>query len=514
MLEHRSIPEGLGSPMRQSYVAVLLIAYKLYKLLIRQLFPFILIFLFGGGSSNKRSFLFYTIIAVAVLGFIFSIIAFLKYYFWLEDGKLIIHSGVFKKTKTEIPFDRIQSVNFEQNVIHRAFNVVMLNMDTAGSAGTELQINALNRETAQQISDYIIAQSSVNQAQSDGSSEEKEIAEKKKEIFHLPIAQLLKVGITENHLRSGGIIILFFIWIFDNLREVGIDIEAKIEEQFQVQMQEGDISFTEVIQTGLFLVVSLILLFIIVSFLISLVRTVLIYYNLKMLRLADGFVVISGLLNRKEHAAKDSKIQVFSWSQNLLQKWSKIYEVGMKQASSVAAMKKSHIRVKGLEWENVRDTQAYLFKDTLTELSEMPLYGVHKYYRFKRVYYWSIFLLPVIFGSYYSGAMKFLVGASLFYIYGLVSSFLSYRKKKWGISDNALVVRGGVFGHSASMMEIYKVQNVRKRSTPFQRRRSLATLDVFSASGKISLPEISDQLATDMQNYIAYKVESSRKSWM
>ena len=186
----------------------------------------------------------------------------------------------------------------------------------------------------------------------------------------------------------------------------------------------------------------------------------------------------------------------------------------MKQASSVAAMKKSHIRVKGLEWENVRDTQAYLFKDTLTELSEMPLYSVHKYYRFKRVYYWSIFLLPVIFGSYYSGAMKFLVGASLFYIYGLVSSFLSYRKKKWGISDNALVVRGGVFGHSASMMELYKVQNVRKRSTPFQRRRSLATLDVFSASGKISLPEISDQLATDMQNYIAYKVESSRKSWM
>ena len=502
--EGRSIPEGLGNPMRQSFVAILLIAYKLYKVLIRQLFPFIIIFLFGGGSSNKRDFLFYTIIVLAIVGFIYSIIAFLKYYFWLEDGKLIINKGVFKKTKTEIPFDRIQSVNFEQNVIHRAFNVVMLNMDTAGSAGAELQINALNRDIAKQISDHIIAQrqklSSVKSA-----SSQQAITQEKKMIFHLPIGQLLKVGVTENHLKSGGIIILFFIWIWDNLNEVGVDVQEKFEEH---------VSVSEVIQTGLIVFMVLFALFVLVAFLISLIRTVLIYYDLKMLRLQDGFVIISGLLNRKEHAAKDSKIQVFSWSQNLLQKWSKIYEVGMKQASSVAAAKKSHIRVKGLDWDNVKDTQAYLFKDTLFELDEMQLYGVNKYYRFKQIYYWSLFLLPVIIGTFYVGQTKFLLGASLLYIYGLVSSFLAYKKKRWGASENVLILRGGVFGHSASIMELYKIQNVKKRSTPFQRRRSLATLDVYSASGRISIPDISDQQATDLQNYIAYKIESSHKSWM
>ncbi len=502
--DRRSIPEGLGNPMRQSFVAILLIAYKLYKVLIRQLFPFIIIFLFGGGSSNKRDFLFYTIIVLAIVGFIYSIIAFLKYYFWLEDGKLIINKGVFKKTKTEIPFDRIQSVNFEQNVIHRAFNVVMLNMDTAGSAGAELQINALNRDTAKQISDHIIAQRQITERRNDESLQQ-ENTQKKKLIFNLPIGQLLKVGITENHLRSGGIIILFFFWIWDNLNEVGVDVQEKFEEH---------VSVTEVIQTGLIVFMVLFVLFILVAFLISLIRTVLIYYDLKMLRLQDGFVIISGLLNRKEHAAKDSKIQVFSWSQNLLQKWTNIYEVGMKQASSVAATKKSHIRIKGLEWFNVKAAQAYLFRDTLKELEEMPLFAVHKYYRFKQLYYWSLFLLPFIVGSFYLGEIKFLLGFSALYIYGLTSSMLSYSKKKWGISPNALIVRGGVFGHNASMMELYKIQNVKKRSTPFQRRRSLATLDVYSASGRISIPEISEQQATALQNYIAYRVENSQKSWM
>jgi len=102
-------------PQRQSYVAILLIAYKLYKVLLRQLFPFLVIFLFGNKLKKASDSIFYIIIAVAVLGGIYSIISFFKYYFFLKENKLVIQKGVFKKSTTEIPFDRIQSINFEQN---------------------------------------------------------------------------------------------------------------------------------------------------------------------------------------------------------------------------------------------------------------------------------------------------------------------------------------------------------------------------------------------------------------
>lgn len=109
--------------MRQSYAAILLIAYRLYKVLVRQLFPFILI-LFFGNKETTSSFIMYAIIIIAVIGFFYSVVAFFKYYFYLEDDKLVVLKGVFKKTKLEIPFDRIQSINFEQNLIHRMLSLI------------------------------------------------------------------------------------------------------------------------------------------------------------------------------------------------------------------------------------------------------------------------------------------------------------------------------------------------------------------------------------------------------
>ena len=493
-----------SQPMRQSYAAIILIAYRLYKILIRNLFPFILVFLFGGSLKEGGSII-YLISAVAILGAIYSVISFFKYYFYLEDGNLIVQKGVLKRSMLEIPFDRIQSINFEQNVLHRVFNVVKLNMDTAGSSGSELQLNALNHDMASALSNYILSHKTNSSKQESLQEGNVSTSVGKKIIFNLTIPQLLKVGITANHLRSGALIIFFFLWIGENLRDIGLDVEEKMEDYVPV---------AEAMSNSLIIVSIGLILFMMIAFVISLVRTVLKYYDLNMYRIGDGFVIESGLLNRKEHAAKDDKIQLLSWSQNLLQKWGKIFELKMKQASSVEVSDKQSIIVAGLDAEDIENTENYLFKQHKTEIDNMTLQPVDKYYRYKKFFYRSLFLWPVIGYFIYNDQYDFAIYTVVFYVILMIGAHLAFTKKRYGLSDSMVVIRGGTWGQEATMLLLHKIQNVMLTQTPFQSRRSLGSLVLFTASGSVQIPDIDYNKCREMQDYLLYKVESSKESWM
>ena len=232
-----------------------------------------------------------------------------------------------------------------------------------------------------------------------------------------------------------------------------------------------------------------------------------------MYRIGDGFIVESGLFNRREHAAKDHKIQVLSWSQNLLQKWTHIFELRLKQASSIAVDNKKSLQVAGLEWEDVQETKAYLLKAAVEELEHIDLSGVNGYYRYRHMIYWTVFCVPIIAVAVYMQNFNVVVTSIAFYIYGLISTQLSYKKKKFGVSDKLLLLRGGTFGHSATIMELFKLQNIMIRQTPFQQRRGLGSLILFSASGQLTIPDIEYDTCLSMKNTLLYKVESSNKSW-
>lgn len=494
-------------PRKQSYAAIIMIAYKMYKVLLRQLFPFLLVFLLGG-NDNKKDYLLYSVIAIGLLGTLYSIFAFFRYFFFIKDDKLIVHKGVFKKSKLEIPFDRIQSINFEQNLLHRLFNVVKLNMDTAGSAGSELQLNALDHGLATALSEHILKNREENEVAqlTDTESETSYRSDSQKSIiFNLTLGQLLKVGVTANHLRSGGIIIFFFFWIWDNIREAGLDLEDRMEDLMPT---------AEVLSASLILIGSLAVLFMMVAFIISLIRTVLKFYDLKMFRKGDGFVIESGLLNRREMAAKDIKIQLMNWSQNLLQTWANIYEMSLKQASSVAVSTDKSILVAGMDQQDIDKAGAYLFKDHWAELDAVHLLPVNSYYRYKKFFYRTLFFVPVIVGAYFWGRHNVMVAASILYVIFMIGAHLSFGKKKFGFSQAMLILTGGTWGRSATKMFLHKVQNITLSQTPFQKRRGLGSLVLYTASGSVHIPDIDHQLCLHIKNYLLYKVESSEENWM
>jgi len=64
------------------------------------------------------------------------------------------------------------------------------------------------------------------------------------------------------------------------------------------------------------------------------------------------------------------------------------------------------------------------------------------------------------------------------------------------------------------MMLIYKIQGIKIASSPFQRRRKLATLTLYGASGSMMIPDIANERALALKNYMLYKLETAREKWM
>lgn len=491
--------EEFISPTRQSIFAIVLIIQKFVKIIFTQLWPVVLIIFIGGGQSGRgRAFLGF-IIVFAVLSMLFAIASYFRYFFFIQNDELTIHKGILQTTKLNIPFDRIQSVNFQQSLLHRLFDVVKVEIDTAGSMGKELALDAISKDKAYRLRDIILQRKEeLGPISMDLENLVEPVSKQESLIFKLPIAQLLKVGITQNHLTSGGLIFGAFFWIASQLDDAGMDVEEYVQDnidKFQLP--------------GMNTVVAVIILFVVASLIISMLRTIFTYFNLRLYRTDNKYRLVSGLLTRRETSATNQKIQVMEWSHNALMKLIGFNNIRLKQASSIAVNDKKSITIPGCQMEQVQLVkQNWIGQNIDTEIDTTSV-SIHFFYRrlffsvllavgicallFKTPYfYMSIFLIPFM----------------------ALISFLSYKKRSFGITDEILLIKSGIFGRHSSLMPLHKVQSVSLRRTPYEWRRDLATVQVLSASGKLTIPFVPLVDAKKLRDYILYKVETDSRNWM
>lgn len=496
-------------PTRQSKVAILLIILKTYRILVRQALPLILLFFVGKGfSGGKGQTILIGISVFAVLGMIYSIINYFRYYFYINDDELIIESGVFKRSKLNVPFDRIQTINFEQNIIHRIFNVVRLKIDTAGSAKAEFEFHAISNEKAESLRTLLLskkkqAKNEENTLELMDSLEEKSTPVFKT-IMQLDVLDLIKAGAVENHLRSGGIILAFMWWIWSSIDEMGMHDDILNEQLEETVMSQ--------VNSGLILVGIAIVIFFLLSFIVSMVKMVITNYDLKFMRSENGFKINGGLFTKKDVSALDHKIQVVSWGDNPLKKLIGIKDLQLKQASSIVLNKKTSIKIPSCKEEHIE-----LVKNTL--YGKKALAGINYSPIDKRYFYRNGGILSLI----AIGLVTLLIyldqdpQAIFFGVAGVLIVFtfyLSFRKKRYGFNEEMLVIRGGTYGDKTELLPIYKIQSLSKQQSPYQRRNGLANLVVHTASGKVGIPYIDNGIAQNIMDEFLYRIETDRRKWM
>ncbi|MGB4850209.1 MAG: PH domain-containing protein, partial [Saprospiraceae bacterium] len=149
-------PSHIHQPQRQSPKAVFLILLKYGRIIISTIWPILLVVLINP-ASHKGIIISSIVMGVAFLSLVYSILSYLKFYFFIQDNELCVRSGVLRKKVLNVPFDRIQSIDFRQNLIHQFLNVVSVRVDTAGSKGIELELDAIDRHRAEELRETVLA---------------------------------------------------------------------------------------------------------------------------------------------------------------------------------------------------------------------------------------------------------------------------------------------------------------------------------------------------------------------
>jgi len=63
-------------------------------------------------------------------------------------------------------------------------------------------------------------------------------------------------------------------------------------------------------------------------------------------------------------------------------------------------------------------------------------------------------------------------------------------------------------------MQIHKIQGIKVKQSPFQRRKGLASIILFTAAGNLDIPYISIEQAHHLRDIVLYRVETDRRAWM
>jgi putative membrane protein len=491
---NNSLIEAFITPQKQHITGLLIILLKQYRAALSNFLP-LLLFVFIKKDASV-----YIYYGIGMFLLFYTIYAFLKYYnikYHLNHQELIYQSGVFTKKKVTIPFENIMNIDYEQNIIQQILDVAQLKVETAGSSKEEIELYALKLDTIKDIRTIIFENKNLETAHSLSSieltsenSDNFEIPVQRKLIFQLSMLNLLKSGITANHLKTGLLIIALIFSFSQRLQDWKIlgDYEEYEESIFNFM------STAKIILLFGFL-------FLLISIAVSMFRQVILYFELQFFRTADGFYVSSGLFNKKLIAVKDQKIQSVSYKQNILRKLIGMFDFNMQKIGDA----RHQINIPGMGIEQVVETISILYPDFLGRTFQFAPIS-HYYFRRAAIYmagFTLLLLTPLVWlGEYYMIALLIIIVSFL-----LLSTYLKYKKMQYAVDNNYVIVKGGRFGTSQKIIPISKIQMASITDSPYQRGKNLQSLVITDGGGTTVIPFIDQLTAQHLKEYLIYQIE-------
>lgn len=463
------LSQAFQTPSRQSSAAIFFILWKFLRSAGRYLVPILILYIFRGTPSEDSGeggrFYLYLFFGLGVIQVIASLISYWNYFFFVQGEELVIKKGFLNKTRLSIPFDRIQTVNLNQSLLHQFLNVFSVEIDTAGSAASELNLSALSKDKAEALRDYVLAQKALLIAQpeteaegGEGQADElvSEPATENRLMFQRKLQDLIKVGATQNHLQTAGLILGFGLGLLNYVDDIlGWEEGDWIEMGIDLLGLQSD-------QYFLFWIIAIPLL-LVVAFLLSLVRAVIRYYNLSFFQTKRGFKVVAGLFERREQSAVHSKIQRVRWTQNPLQKMLGYFTLRLFQASSAVVNRKQAITLPGAQEADIDQVLSLQFPGD--DFDHFEPRTISRSLVHRNMLFFGLIPVPILLGAFFSWAgwwsLAWLAWPLL--LFPLVSRY--QHRYRWSITEEMLKVKSGVIGTRFQILPLYKIQSVRDRKS-------------------------------------------------
>lgn len=476
-------------PQRQPVAGLAIVFLNTFWEVLKRLWPFLLLMLFGKEDDGVNR---YEIAALAflVITVVSAVIRFLYFRFYIEDEKLIIKSGWFKKVTKIIPLEKIQSVHIEQGPLHQVLNVVKLSIDTAGSQKAEATIDALHKTMAEALKQQLESEKAEPAQQ--------KISELKLPVIRLTPKDLFRLSISANHVEAFFILLSFVFGLYENLKDIDNNLFSRLEDLLPGQA----------VYPILFLVISILL----ITILVSTIRIFLRFYDLSVFKTVKGFQVRSGLINVKEKMAASGKIQFVSWSANWIRKLMHLWILEYHIAGGDQLKQNLKVQIPVTQDEHI-PLLVKNYHANLTITNEVFI-RIHPSFLWRRLLVYGIFPLLLIIPALWFVWQQY---ALLLLLYPVALGIIvwCFRKKfrLWAMED-VIYIRKGIFGEEKILMQWHKLQAVQLSQSIFQRRKNLASVRLLTAAGNITIPFIELSAARQLVNFALVKTEFSNRTWM
>lgn len=496
------------SEFRRQSPAGIVINYGLllYKL-VKSFWVFIPV-LFSDNIENKWEYLLFVAAGLTVLLLIVAIVQFLFFKFKIEGDQFVLNKGVIFKNKTAIPIERIQSVNFKQNILHQLVGVTQVEIQTAGAKDVEVSIKAVSKQVAQDLKSELQRTQSNAEVQSESETPEVNLIERERLVYALSFLELLKVSFSENHLRS-------FFWIVAITFSFGYQLEDIVKDwNFADKLVQFVVLNKEEIVSSLLGITVLLVVGILISVVVSFFRVVLRHFDQKVVYKKEGIEVSEGLFTRREDVLKISKIQYIVEVTNPVKKAMGIGTVKIKQAGSAKMKQKKLVELVGVKLPFMQELKSLFFLEEVTESSSV--FRPAPYFVFRmclRSFAFVCLVNVLIYFNSFSWREALLLN-SIILPFTVLLIYLKRNKTYFQFDGEKLIIGDGKISTITTIIEFYKTQNIQTVQSVIQKRRGVATIKIQTASGVVKLPCLHQTDAILIQKKIIQKVENSSRDWI
>ena len=442
-------PSMISEPRHLHLLSILLSSLRLLKDILLPLVIYFITAIAQRGFSTAWLLVTGTVIILAALAW--GVLGWYRFTYRVDKGALVVEQGVLVHKRSLIPRERIQSIDLNQGLWHRLFNIVAVQVETAGGSAPEAVLSALTLSDAEALRHELLVS---------GVKPGSDCAEPAVPLKSAALSELFLFGATSG--GALGLVLSLFSGALTLLDDIGLELNW--QQYYNWVWGQANLVYP-------------VLLLLLALWLLTALGMLLKYGGFTLTRTGDRLQMVYGLLQRRQISIPVGRIQAVRLVEGVLRQplgYLSIY------VESAGYGQKS--REKTLLWPLVRQRElAAILGEFLPEFArEIPLQPLPAQAgrRYVLRFFIPLFLLAV-------PALLWLPWGGLALTLPLLGGlwgFWVYRSAAWGVRDNMLAVRSRSLARTTFVVPNRKAQSLTVGFNPWQRWAGLLNFELDLAS--------------------------------
>ncbi|WMJ79350.1 PH domain-containing protein [Clostridium sp. MB40-C1] len=428
------------------------------------------------------------------VGTIFIVLDWSKTKFYIKDDLLILEKGIISRSKEDIPFDKINTIDFGQSILDRIFGVCTLKIDTGSVVSEKSEFKIIAKyEFAEEIKKTILKTNTCKLKENEDGVDDLNNAHNLDKKFSSNVnfdddlisekvitkEEIFKYALTKGKLfwAIGGFFALFN-FADDIEKLINIKFSKIIERYVNLDILASK-SIVTIALSAIVFTVFIYMLILIGSIIFEMIRL-----NDFTVKLYKNKISISyGLFTKKQYSFQIDKIYGIKYKQSMLQQLMNIATIELIAIGYGDEKNEKAILYPIVDNKFRNELMKKILPNMIFEgdIIKPPRSSLRRFI-LKGTLIWSVILtLAYIFLNVVPNNVKLAISTIIIAL-SIVGGLLNYKNTYLGINKKVLIACSGSFDKVTTIIREDIIQSITKKQSIFQRWGRVCTyqIDLYS----------------------------------